>query len=295
MDVYPQWFDQIAAEEETPIWRKCLDNPPPNALPIFDSFQYFEDLTDQHLFFQDDITPCECCELSRIVVHPVYRGRGISRLLVTRAIEEASALRRHYLLLECAPHHESMYANYGFETIRDENTKYYARAQRLDTYAVAMRRVLNAEYDELALVPEASMKCGRHGFFVDDGPARGCSLSINSSALDSVDLAELFDQPLTALPGNSSFGRNFREPGQGVASRSTSASLRGMLLAALKSGSVHDFLEVLKLSACKFEITSVRLTNPNGRTFTLTKQQLDYKPTITLEDLLRSWLVTADG
>lgn len=293
MMTYPQWFDQIASEEETPIWRKCLENPSPNSLPIFDSFQYFETLTNQHLFFKDDITPSECCELSRIVVHPAYRGLGISRLLVTKAIEEAGALRRQYLLLECAPHHETMYANYGFETIQDEKTKYYARAQRLDTYAVAMRLVLDAEYDTLGVAPKATMKSGRYGFFVDDGPASGCTLSIDSSSLDSVELAKLFDQPITALPGGPALGGALRDPGQGLVSRSNSASLRGILLAALKGGLVHDFLQVSKLVVNHIDVTSIQLTNPKGRTFALTKQQLDYKPTITLENLLGSWLVTA--
>lgn len=74
-------------------------------------------------------------ELSRVIVDPAHRGRGISRLVVREAITAARRLRQRALVLECIPSHESMYARYGF---RRFDSRLHSRDADLDQRAVAM-------------------------------------------------------------------------------------------------------------------------------------------------------------
>jgi predicted GNAT family N-acyltransferase len=56
-------------------------------------------------------------ELSRVIVAPQWRGRGVSRRLVKYAIDQADELPCDALLLECLDFHKSLYADFGFNFV----------------------------------------------------------------------------------------------------------------------------------------------------------------------------------
>ncbi len=138
---YEDWCSAFAREEPGRVYRDLLKRRNLASLPIVDSFDYFMDLSDHQKYAY----PQHACEVSRVVVHPDYRGYGILRVLMRRVIEEARRERKRYLLLECAPFHESMYRKFGFVTITKDGRSHYTRAQRLDSWAVAMHLDLNGE------------------------------------------------------------------------------------------------------------------------------------------------------
>lgn len=95
-------------------------------------------------------------EVSRVVVDPSFRGRGISRLLVEMALKAARGLRRRAVVLECIPAHQQMYEKYGFRRIRGV----HSRDADLDQLAVAMCCGLDS-------MPEAMsgmFESGQHDF-----------------------------------------------------------------------------------------------------------------------------------
>lgn len=58
------------------------------------------------------------CELKRLYVRPVFRGRGLSRLLIERILSDASSIGYRTILLDTLPELESavnLYLKYGFE------------------------------------------------------------------------------------------------------------------------------------------------------------------------------------
>lgn len=142
---HEDWCNAIAREEPGRVYRRVLAHRYMAALPILDSFAHFNDLND-HGRYAPLVYPQYSCELSRVVVHPDYRGFGLLRLLMSKAIEEARLNRKRYLLLECAPFHETMYAKFGFKVIEDNGRCHYTRAQRLDSWAVAMHLDLKDEH-----------------------------------------------------------------------------------------------------------------------------------------------------
>lgn len=137
---YSAWCEEFANEEESRVFRDLLHRRCMNSLPLLDSFDYFNSAGEQCLL-REMVFPDHSCEVSRIVVHPDFRGCGILTMLMNKAISVAAKMGKRYLLLECAPFHEHMYSKYGFQVVEDERReRYYARAQRLDSWAVAMHR-----------------------------------------------------------------------------------------------------------------------------------------------------------
>lgn len=139
---YERWCHEFAREEPGRVYRAILGKRIISSLPILDSFAYFGGLSDQDRY-ESLRYPQNSCEVSRVVVAPEYRGYSILHLLMERIVEEARLSRKNYLLLECAPFHEPMYGKLGFEVIKDKGRCYYTRAQRLDSWAVAMHLDLN--------------------------------------------------------------------------------------------------------------------------------------------------------
>ncbi|UCF34031.1 MAG: GNAT family N-acetyltransferase [Phycisphaerales bacterium] len=80
-------------------------------------------------------------EISRVVVSPEYRGTGVSSLLMRCAIATAYSINKRFLLLECLPIHEKMYAKYGFGLLEGHHT----RLQELDQVAIGMRLELRKD------------------------------------------------------------------------------------------------------------------------------------------------------
>jgi GNAT superfamily N-acetyltransferase len=56
-------------------------------------------------------------ETSRLIVDPVYRGSGLSRMLIHVALSAALDLGRRAVLGQCLPLHVPMYEKYGFQEI----------------------------------------------------------------------------------------------------------------------------------------------------------------------------------
>lgn len=64
------------------------------------------------------------CEMKRLYVRPEYRGRGLSKILCSRAIEDAKAIGYKYMRLDTFPFMKSalhMYEKFGFEYIEKYN------------------------------------------------------------------------------------------------------------------------------------------------------------------------------
>jgi predicted GNAT family N-acyltransferase len=134
---YGTWCEALANEETAPVFRRILNRPANHAFPLLGCFDYFEPLMQEPLY-REMIMPQHSCELSRVVVQPEYRGHGLLKLLMDKVISVCKRMGKRYLLLECAPFHADMYAKFGFTVIEDRGRRYYSRAQRLDTWAVAM-------------------------------------------------------------------------------------------------------------------------------------------------------------
>jgi ribosomal protein S18 acetylase RimI-like enzyme len=64
------------------------------------------------------------CEMKRLYIRPAYRGRGFSRLLCERVIEDAKSIGYSYMRLETFPFMKSalrLYEKLGFEYIGKYN------------------------------------------------------------------------------------------------------------------------------------------------------------------------------
>jgi GNAT superfamily N-acetyltransferase len=96
----------------------------------------------------------DAAELSRLVVAPMYRGLGVSKLLVRAIISIALNLKKELLLLECIPAHVPMYEKYGFEPIAGT----HCRAQDLDQMAVAMMLRPRRVMDRVAAMAEKDLE-----------------------------------------------------------------------------------------------------------------------------------------
>jgi predicted GNAT family N-acyltransferase len=198
---YESWCEELAYDEDSPVFHKLLNRRCNNALPLLGCFDYFSSLTEQPRF-RDMIMPQYSCELSRVVVHPDLRGHGILKLLMEQAISVSRRMGKRYLLLECAPFHADMYAKYGFIAIEDQGKRYYSRAQRLDTWAVAMYLDLIKASDERE-AHGTQPPVNDYQLHVE-GPRRSpCALTIRSRSLDSgaiqVRLAAPYQMPRRAL------------------------------------------------------------------------------------------------
>ena len=294
LDSYDRWCEEIAVLEDTPELLQILESPPPYSLPIFDSFNYFEQLHDCILNFKHGVDPDLCCELSRVVVDPMYRGLGISRLLIDKAIENSNALCRQHMLIECAPHHEAMYRKFGFKTIQDDKVKYYARPQRLDTYAVAMRRESDSTTANGKGNFNAKQIAAQYNIFVDDGPANGCRLSVSSSTLDHRELSDLLEQPIPRYLHNVT-ATDAMHSCPNYVSRSSKVSFSGIALAALKSGSIIGFVRALRPVVATRAIDSVRLMDKFDHAFSLSLQELNLEQPLALASRLENWLEATHG
>lgn len=64
------------------------------------------------------------CELKRLYVKPEYRGRGLSKILCSKVIEDARAIGYRYMRLDTFPFMTSalrLYEEFGFEYIGKYN------------------------------------------------------------------------------------------------------------------------------------------------------------------------------
>jgi predicted GNAT family N-acyltransferase len=255
---YQDFCRKIADRERHRAFRDRLNMPAPTALPIFDSFDYFEN-KECFLSLKDEIELSSYAEISRVVVAPDWRGRGVSRKLVEHAIGVAQRLGRRCLLLECAPHHQHMYEKYGFTVLESGGQRFYARAQLLDQIAVAMRRdLVTASGAARSRRPGAAI--GRCRLRVDEGVRAGYSLLIESSRLSSAELDLLMEQPPPAL-SLGAFGRN---PHVADLLPRGEAPYRALLLASIAAGEEEELLARLQPLLQRDGSLIVTLEDPRG-------------------------------
>jgi predicted GNAT family N-acyltransferase len=127
------WAQAIAREaliKEDRVFYEKITQPPELPFPIF----FNSDFGTKYRAFMEQYPPALGGEVSRVIVSPLYRGLGISTLLMRAVISAAFHLKKKFLLLECVPAHARMYEKYGFRLIEG----HHCRAQDLDQVAVGM-------------------------------------------------------------------------------------------------------------------------------------------------------------
>ncbi len=128
-----EWCDEIKVAATDPRLREKLNEPRTSEMPILQ----YDGFIDQWVKLAEQAE--EGAELSRLVVDPEYQGAGISNMLVRMGIAVAKDMGKHFVLLECAPHHVTMYEKYGFQSMR----RHHFRHQDLDLSAFGMRLALS--------------------------------------------------------------------------------------------------------------------------------------------------------
>ncbi|HWB01477.1 MAG TPA: GNAT family N-acetyltransferase [Verrucomicrobiales bacterium] len=127
-----EWADK----EPYPVFRQRLDQGTTASMPIFDTFPFPQT-------YKRRLRPiAKYCELSRLIVDPEFRGMGVGSALIQFCFDTARKLARKVMVLECAPHHQKMYEQYGFNLIVKGKKIFYSRARELDQMAIAMAAAL---------------------------------------------------------------------------------------------------------------------------------------------------------
>jgi len=128
-DSFARWCEELAAKERSRVVRKRLLNGTHLELPGA-SMAAFQRLTR-------DMHTKHCCELSRLIVAPEYRGLDLSARLMETAIQLVSCLTRRIMLVECVPSHYQFYQSFGFK-LGEEESEGPAAAHQLRTQAITM-------------------------------------------------------------------------------------------------------------------------------------------------------------
>lgn len=123
----PYWLKKCADRDGARILARRLTHPPLQSLPIFETYGFKPE-------WRGVLKARHHAELSRLVVHPDYRGHGVSTLLIRATVASALALGRKRLVLECLPRHESLYRKSGFRSLDWQ----LQRVRHLDQEAIAM-------------------------------------------------------------------------------------------------------------------------------------------------------------
>jgi predicted GNAT family N-acyltransferase len=97
---------------DDPVAKQRLETPYPLGLPIFQSHTGMNGII-QEVFSKNQT----CGELSRVIVAPQWRGRGISTRLIEAALRKSIAAGARRFFLECLAVHTSLYEKHGFRCI----------------------------------------------------------------------------------------------------------------------------------------------------------------------------------
>ena len=97
---------------DDPVAKQRLETPYPLGLPIFQSHTRMNGII-QEVFSKNQ----SCGELSRVIVAPQYRGRGISTRIIDAALRKSIAAGSRRLFLECLAVHTTLYEKHGFRCI----------------------------------------------------------------------------------------------------------------------------------------------------------------------------------
>ncbi len=269
---YEKWSRDIAKTNVDRQWWKTIMKGTPTALPVLNAFKYFE-VPDEAMEVDEKIMPKNVCELSRVVVAPEYRGMGVSKLLVNQAISMAKELRRQYLWIECAPHHIGMYQKYGFVVKQHQNQIFYERAQRLDTWAVAMYLDLKTTQCQTS---STNAVCYRLQMAEECGG--NSSLLFQFSQQKAEDIEHVFDSPINA----NQFPKH-------VGVRGTSMPLKKLILSTLTCRDTENFINCLKALVSRVNVERLSLQNSNGRTFCFDPHNINSDKRQTIESNLLQW------
>lgn len=274
LDTSEEWVRNIAKNHPNrKLWR-AIEHGSQSALPVFDAFTYFDAEEELKLSIDKSLMPRNVCELSRVIVAPEYRGMGISSLLVNHALKVAKELKRQYVWLECAPHHIGMYEKCGF-TVKDyKGQHFYKRAQRLDTWAVAMS--LDIKKGQ-CLSDMAATVCYRLQIA---GVSRGdCSLLFRFSQRSEEDVEHIFNSPINdeKIVGEGSI-------------RGVSAPLKKLIPSALSCLDVKNFIVCLKALMKEARLEKLSLQHSSGRTFSFYPEDVNSSKRESIEFELLQWL-----
>jgi GNAT superfamily N-acetyltransferase len=128
---HSEWTRELASHDPV-LDRLVSDGAVQAMLPVFQS-QELDDCL--YRAYRDGFL---VGELSRVIVHPKSRGAGLSRQLVSKAVELAEAYGVCELFLECLPIHETVYGHSGFSTLPLRGKVYM-----VNKTMIVMRRVLS--------------------------------------------------------------------------------------------------------------------------------------------------------
>lgn len=269
---YENWCRNIANTCVDRQWWRTIERGSPTALPVLGAFTYFE-VPDQTLEIDESIMPRNICELSRVIVAPEYRGMGISSLLVNHAISVAKELHRQYLWIECAPHHIKMYQKYGFVVKDHQGRIFYERAQRLDTWAVAMFLDLASSQHQ---IPSANAVCYR--LQIAEGRAENGSLLFQFAQQIAADIEQIFDSPL----------KDDQAP-EPVGVRGTSTPLKKLISSTLICRDIDNFINCLEQLVNRVKVERLSLQHGSGRTFSFNPHDINSSKRKTIESGLLQW------
>ncbi len=276
IDNYEDWSREIAKDNVDLQWWRTIKKGMPTALPVLNAFKYFQ-VSDEEMEVDGMIMPRNVCELSRVVVAPEYRGMGVSRLLVNHAISVAKELGRQYLWIECAPHHIKMYQKYGFVVKHHQNQIFYERAQRLDTWAVAMYLDLEATQCQTQAT-SANAICYRMQIAEERGG--NSSLLFQFSQQKAEKIEQIFDSPINP---------NQFSDRKGASVRGVSMPLKKLILSTLSCHDTENFINCLKMLVSKINVERLSLQSSNGRTFCFNPHSINSGKRQIIESGLLQW------
>ncbi len=270
---FEEWTLNIAKNCADRQWWKTVGRGSPSALPVLEAFTYFN-ITELEFNVNTSLMPRNVCELSRLIVAPEYRGMGISNLLINHAIKVAKELKRQNIWLECAPHHIDMYKKHGFIVKDHQGQYFYERAQRLDTWAVAMYLGVDTCQNSS---DGASTVCYR--LPITDLRSGNCSLLFRFAQRSAADVENAFNRPINT--GKVS------EEGK---LRGVSASLKNLIPATLSCLEINNFIICLKVLMKQLKVDKLSLQHSNGRSFSFNPEDINSAQRDAIESKILHWL-----
>lgn len=267
------WCSNIANKITDRCCRDALKKNLPLALPVLGAFKYFK-MEDRTLGYDVSVRPRNICEMSRVIVSPEFRGMGVSRLLVNHAIVAANKIKRKYLWLECATHHIGMYGKFGFLVKEYEGKQFYERAQRLDTWAVAMYLDIQKKVQQ----PVMHQNSTCYHMQVTIREQQQCALLFQFSDVNNTDIEQIFDHPLPQINQSQV---------NGCVSES---SLKALLSASIKSQDIATFFKCLKIIDEYVPVEKLLLCRRNGRLMALLPKDIHIDQQLVMGSRLKHLL-----
>jgi len=272
---YERWFRDIARVNTDKPWRRLFDRRQPTALPVLGAFTYF-DTANEEIEIDESLMPNNICELSRVVVAPEYRGMGISNSLINHAISVAKKFRRNFLWIECAPHHINMYQKYGFIAKEHDGRLFYDRAQRLDTWAVAMYLGLSKTQ---RIKTQENTVCYRLQVSREDQENKeNCSLLFRFNQQSAAHVEQAFNSAINDMPIDAT-----------LSVRGVSMPLKKLIPSTLSCLDIKNFLICLEALMNKTNIDRLSIQHCTGRSYSFNPEDILSNKRNAIESRLQQW------